>query len=230
VAENHSGEVADLCVDDLRGYIDCLRERGLVQSSVATKVRSVKAWAKWLVAEEYTARDAFARVKQTRPEEKAKETLTPDEVDTLLAGCNRRTITGARDFAIMLLLFSTGLRAAEVVGLRIEDVDTDKALVLVRRGKGGKFCVAPLGHAVEKALYKYLQHPRRRGQESHGPLFVTDEGTPLTVAGLQQMFKRRGMAAGIQANPHKWRHSAVSSISVAEAAWRRYAQCSATRR
>lgn len=208
-AETHSGEVEDLCADDLRGFIDSLREKGLAQSSVATKVRSVKAWGKWLLAEEFTARDAFARVKQTRLEDKAKETLTTDEVQTLLAGCDRKTVTGARDFAIMLLLFSTGLRAAEVVGLHIEDVDTDKELLLVRRGKGGKFRVAPLSPPVEKAVYKYLQHSQRRGSETNGALFLSDDGTPLSINGLQQMFKRRGKAVDIQANPHKWRHSAA---------------------
>lgn len=207
--QEHGGDVEDLRADDLRGFIDCLREKGLAQSSVATKVRSVKAWGKWLLAEEYTVRDPFARVKQTRPEDKAKDTLSPEDVDRLLAECNRKTVTGVRDLALFLLLFSTGLRAAEVIGLHIEDIDTDKQLILVRRGKGAKFRVVPLGRSVERALTKYLHHPRRGGNDESGPCFLTDEGTPLTLAGFQQMCKRRSAAAGIRANPHRWRHSAA---------------------
>ena len=209
IDNGHSGDVAALCADDLREFIDDLRRRGLAQSSIATKARSIKAWGKWLLAEDYTTRDPFLRVKQPRQEDKAKETLTPDDIDRLLAGCDRKRVTGARDFAAMLLLFSTGLRAAELLALNVEDVDFAKGLVLVRRGKGGKFRQVPLSHAVERALLKYLAHPDRCGDEERGPIFLTAEGTPLTVSGLQQMCKRRGAAAGIHANPHKWRHSAA---------------------
>ena len=205
----HTGEVEDLAADDLRGFIDALRAKGLAQSSVSTKMCSVKAWGRWLLAEEYVPRDPFAKVKRIRKEDKAKETLTPGEVDRLLAVCDRKRVTGARDFAAMLLLFSTGLRAAEIMGLAVEDVDFDKGLVLVRRGKGGKFRQVPLSRPVEKALLRYLAHPNRGGEEDSGSLFLTDEGTPLTLGGLQQMFKRRGASAGIHANPHKWRHSAA---------------------
>ena len=204
----HGGHIDDLAADDLRGFIDHLRERGLAQSSVATKVRSVKAFGKWLAAEEYVGRDPFARVSRPRVDDAPRATLTPAEVDNLLATCDRRRVTGARDFAAMLLLFSTGLRAAEVVGLREEDIDLAKGLVLVRRGKGGRFRVVPLGRPVEKALLRYLDHPKRRGDRG-GEVFLTDEGTPLTLRGLQVMLKRRGAAAGVRANPHKWRHSAA---------------------
>jgi len=69
-AEDHSGQVADLCAEDLRGFIDYLRGKGPAQSSVATKIRSVKAWSKWLFAEDFMPCAAFVRVKQTKPEDK----------------------------------------------------------------------------------------------------------------------------------------------------------------
>ncbi len=208
--QGHSGDVEDLCADDLRGYIDALRERGLTQFSVATKVRSIKAWGKWLVVEEYTARDPFARVRQTKVDDTAREALTPDEVDRLLSACDRRRVVGARDFALMVLMFSTGLRASEVVGLCVEDIDADKGLVVVRRGKGGKFRVVPLGRAAEKALYKYLDHAGRRccGVDQ-GRLFLTDDGKPLDVNALWKTLHKRGRKAGIHTHPHKFRHSAA---------------------
>jgi site-specific recombinase XerD len=205
----HSGEVEDVCAEDLRAYLDTLREKGLAQSSVASKVRSVKAWGKWLVAEEYLHRDPFSRVKQPRTEDKAKETLTPEEVSTLLGTCNRKTATGARDFAIMLLLYSTGLRASELLALREEDIDQDRGLIVVRRGKGGKFRMVPLGRPAEKALTRYLGHPRRKRFGTNAPIFLTDEGEALGLNGLQLALQRRGKDAGIHANPHKFRHSAA---------------------
>lgn len=206
---DHSGEVEDVCAEDLRGYIDALRDRGLSQSSVASKVRSVKAWGKWLAAEEYVNRDPFARVKQPRSEDKAKDTLSPDEVSRLLATCNRKTATGARDFAIMLLLYSTGLRASELLALRPVDIDQDKGLIVVRRGKGGKFRVVPLGRPVEKAVVRYLDHPCRQRFATAPVVFLTDEGELLSVNSLQLALQRRGRAAGVHANPHKFRHSSA---------------------
>lgn len=208
--QGHSGDVEDLCADDLRGYIDGLRERGLTPSSVATKVRSIKAWGKWLAAEEYTARDTFARVRQTKVDDTAREAFTPDEVDRLLAACDRKRVVGARDFALMVLMFSTGLRASEVVGLCVEDIDADKGLIVVRRGKGGKFRVVPLGRAAEKALYKYLDHARRRCYGAdEGRLFLTDDGKPLDVNALWKTLHKRGRRAGVHTHPHKFRHSAA---------------------
>ncbi|MDP9374949.1 MAG: tyrosine-type recombinase/integrase [Chloroflexota bacterium] len=201
--------VVDGDTNGLRGYSERLRGWGLAQASVATKVRSLKAFGRSLAAEEYVARDPFARMRRTRVDDAPVVTLTPGEVDRLLVACDRRRPTGARDFAIMLLLFSTGLRAGEVLGLRADDLDPDKGLIVVRRGKGGRFRVVPLGRAVEKALYRYLDHPGRRALGDGSRVFLTDEGTPLTMRGLQVMLRRRGQAAGIHANPHKWRHSAA---------------------
>ena len=205
----HSGDVEDLCADDLRSYIDRLREKGLAQTSVATKVRSVKAWGKWLADEEYVMRDPFARVKQPKDEDKAQEVLTPAEVDKLLATCDRRSVHGARDFALILLMFSTGVRASEALGLSMEDIDADAGLLTVRRGKGAKFRVVPLSRPVEKAIFKYLDHPRRR-QHRTSRLFLTGPGAPLTITTLQKALWKRGEQAGIHCHPHKLRRSAAT--------------------
>lgn len=208
-ADSHSGDVDDLCADDLRQYIEALRGKGLAQSSVVTKVRSVKAWGKWLADEEYVRRDPFARVKLPQLDDTPKESLTVAEVERLLAACNRTTQAGTRDRAIMLLMFSTGLRAGEVLGLQVGDVDDDKGLIVVRRGKGGKYRVVPLGRTVERALDKYLAHPNRKPKAGTTALFLSDEGEPLGLNSLQSMLQRRGKVAGIHCNAHKWRHSAA---------------------
>lgn len=148
-------------------------------------------------------------MKQPRSEDKAKDTLTPDEVSALLATCDRKTATGARDFAIMLLLYSTGLRASELLALTEDDVAADKGLIVVRKGKGGKFRVVPPGRPAEKALLRYLDHPRRQRFANASVVFLTDEGEALGLNALQLALQRLGRAAGLHANPHKFRHSAA---------------------
>ncbi len=86
--------------------------------------------------EEWLKADPFRKVKQPKADTAPKDTLTTDEVEKLLAACNRKTATGARDFAAMLLLFSTGLRAQELRDLRVGDIGWDTGLIMVQRGKG----------------------------------------------------------------------------------------------
>lgn len=193
--------------EHLRTWIDALRARGLAQHSVGTLVRSVKTWGRWLAAEEYLPRDPFARVQHPRVDDAPKPTFAPEEVDRLLAACKGSTRTGLRDFTMMLLMFSTGLRASEVVGLRPDDIDWRKGLATVRRGKGGKFRVVPLGRTVEHALRRYLDSKGRRPATGVASLFVTYYGQPMTYAALVQAVEARGKEAGVDANPHKFRHS-----------------------
>lgn len=205
-SQRHSLDIEDLASDDLRGFIDELRGRKLTQNSVATKARSVKAFGKWLVGEDYLSKDPFTKVSQPPIDKKAKETFTPEEVDRLLKSCDRKSVTGARDFAAMLLMFSTGLRASEVLGLQVTDIDSDKGLITVRRGKGGKFRVVPLGRPVERALERYLDHKQR---PDHTMVFLSREGEPWSVAGLKAQMTRRGERVGVHCHAHKFRHSAA---------------------
>ncbi len=202
-AKGYSTALDELAVDVVRDWIEDQRARGLADHSITTRVRSLRAWTHWLTEEEWLDKDPLRRLKVPKSGDKAKETLHPEEVDKLLATCDKKTATGRRDFAIMLLLFSTGLRATELTSLQAEDVDWTRGLIVVRRGKGGKYRVVPLGPKVERALDRYLDG------RATGPLFVTDDGEPMTFTTLRELLRRRGKKAGVKANPHKWRHSAA---------------------
>lgn len=207
IAEEASN-IEELSADGLRAFIAHLQDRKLAQSSVATKVRSVKAWGRWLVAEEYVSRDPFARVRQPHVDDTPKPTFTPEEIDRLLLACRGETTrTGMRDFAMLVLMFSTGLRASEVINLCVEDIDWDKGVIVIRRGKGGKMRVVPLGRQVEKVLQKYLDSPRRKPKPGVCSAFITYYGEAFTYDTMYQAMKARGVAAGVEVNPHKFRHS-----------------------
>lgn len=207
--KGYSTKIDDLHVDVIREWLADMQDQNLSPATVASRVRALKAFTHWLVEEEWLDRDPLRKLKVPKVGDIRKETLEPNEVDTLLASCNRKTVTGARDYALMLLLFSTGLRAAEACGLRVGDVNWDKGLITIRRGKGGKFRLVPLGSKVEHALEKYLAHQERPDVGEEGALFLTDDGQPLVYTGLKDMLLRRGAKTGIHANPHKWRHSAA---------------------
>jgi site-specific recombinase XerD len=207
-ATGRSVDLADVDADTAREWIEDMRDRGLAQATANRRVRSLKALTRWAAEEEWLDKDPLRKLKPPKVDDNPKPTLCPEEVERLLATCDRKTVTGARDFAILLLLFSTGLRATELTGLRAGDVDWDRGLVAVRHGKGGKYRVVPLGGKAERGLDKYLDHPMRRKQAGDS-LFLTDEGEPMGYVALRQMLERRGARAGVHANAHKWRHSAA---------------------
>lgn len=205
-AQGHSLAVEDLTADDVLLWVEDQQARGLAQKTIRTRLVSVKAFTKWLAEEEWLPKDPLRKMKLPRVDDVAKTTLDPTEVDRLLKAVDRSTVVGVRDFAMLLLLFSTGLRASELMNLQQHDIDWEKSLVLVRKGKGGKFRVLPMGPKVERALDKYLSHKER---PDHPHVFLNNEGQPLPYRGLVSMLTRLERRTGIHANPHKWRHSAA---------------------
>jgi len=198
----HPGSIDDLAADDLRGFIEWLRERKMAQATVAARSRSVRAWGAWLADEEYLPRHPFKKVRQPSEGEPTREALTPEDAARLLRVCDRRTVKGAHDYALMLLLFSTGLRLGEALALDTRDIDRHRQLITVRRGKGSKLRQVPMSPPVERGLDKYL---RLRGVE-HDAMFLNYLGTRLSLRGAQDIFRDRGRVAGVRAHAHLFRH------------------------
>lgn len=198
-------EVEELHVDFVREWLDEQRKRELSDHTIATRVRSLRAFTRWLLEEEWIDKDPLRRLRAPKAEDRPKNILSPAEIDSILEACDRDTITGIRDRAIILTLYSTGLRASELLSLRLEDIDQEKGLITIRKGKGGKYRLVPLGHKVDRAITRYLAR-RQHGKHS-SVVFLTDEGEALSYVGLRHMLRRRGDRAGIHANPHLFRHS-----------------------
>ncbi|MFN9440109.1 MAG: tyrosine-type recombinase/integrase, partial [Brevundimonas sp.] len=115
----------------------------------------------------------------------------------------------ARDHAMVELLYGSGLRAAELVGLDVDDVDPERGRVLVRRGKGGRSRSVPLGDAAAGALDAWLE---RRGREA-GALFVNPRGGRLTTRTLQRVVEAFGRREGVgDVHPHALRHSFATHL------------------
>jgi type 1 fimbriae regulatory protein FimB/type 1 fimbriae regulatory protein FimE len=134
---------------------------------------------------------------------RTREHLTPDEVERLIDAVksNRR---GHRDALMVLLAYRHGLRAAEVVDLRWEQVDFKTAILNVRRVKAGTSSSHPL-------TGRELRELRRHQRESRGSpfIFVSERGAPLTAPGFSRMVERAAMSAdlGIKAHAHMLRHA-----------------------
>jgi type 1 fimbriae regulatory protein FimB/type 1 fimbriae regulatory protein FimE len=140
---------------------------------------------------------------QRRPnaDYRPREYLTPAEVDRLIDAARKRGRNGARDSAAILLAYRHGLRASELVSLRWAQIDLRHGRLHVNRAKGGCESVHPL-HGPELRALRPLQ-----GASPY--VFVTEVGTPVTMAWFLRMVQRTGEAAGLPfpIHPHMLRHS-----------------------
>lgn len=145
--------------------------------------------------------------------------LAPGEVSRLLAACDRRTRTGRRDFAVLMLLARLGLRAGEVAGLGLDDIDWRAGELLVR-GKGDRHERLPMPDDVGQALVGYLQRGRPATAQGRG-VFVRVHAPhgPMTTGAVSHVVLAAGSRAGLDGpvRAHRLRHTAATQLLAAGA-------------
>jgi site-specific recombinase XerD len=179
--------------------------------TVVRHYNGVRAWFKWLLAEGEIAINPCIGVPQPSIPEKVVE--VPEQRDIkLLLKTTGADLIGVRDATIIMVLADAGLRASELIGLRLCDVDLENGALLVT-GKFRRQRMVPVGRKTVGQIARYL----RKRPESHAeaPFWVSARGNPLTDSGLRQMLDRRCTKAGIShLHPHMFRRFfAVSWLS-----------------
>ena len=143
------------------------------------------------------------------------EVLSRPEVTQLLETASGSGATDLRDRALLELMYASGLRASEAVGLEVGDVDLDE-MVLRARGKGSKERVVPVGKAATEAIRRYLARgrPELVGMRLETHLFVNFRGGALTRQGLYKIVRRHAQAAGLadRMSPHTLRHTFATHL------------------
>jgi len=157
------------------------------------------------------------RLKKPRPQ--ARPFLTVPEVELLLTQPNPRTPEGLRDRAMLEVLYSAGLRARECCSLDLDDIDRGNETLRVRRGKGGKDRLLPLGRTLAGVLQSYLERgrPRQARGDLAGPqaLFLTNRGTRMATVQLANRMRKYVRQAGFRPplpTPHTLRHACATHL------------------
>lgn len=195
----------------VRAYLVSLQRRGLKDTTQHAHARGVKTWLRWMEAEGDIDQNPMARVAMPRLEQRIPAPYSPDDVRALLDHCDRHTAIGTRNYAIVLTLLDSGLRASELTGLHVGDVDMRTGLCLVT-GKGRKMRQVRVGAKARGAIVRMLGY--REATEPGAPLWAAYDGhgnessKGLTPNGLQTTLRRLGRAAGVEpCAPHRFRRT-----------------------
>jgi integrase/recombinase XerC len=206
--------VRELDVQLLRLYL-ARRSQDRQRSTVARELTSIKSFCRFLVREGVMEDHAALEIPAPKMRQRLPQVLSMDEVVALLRTPDSRTVLGVRNRAILELLYSSGLRVSELVGLDISDVRWDLGVVRVL-GKGSRERIVPVG---EPALVSLKEYMARRGElaasaRERGALFLNPRGGRLTARSVARMLDRYiarcSFRRGI--SPHSLRHTFATHL------------------
>ena len=202
---------------DLERYCNQLRRQRRAETSIARSVASIRGWFAYLVAEGYLMNDPSVHLKGGRRGRSLPKPLAEEEITALLDSIPDTTPSDLRDRALLELLYGTGARVSEVVGIDLGDLDFDEQLILVT-GKGSKQRLVPMGAALMVALRDYLE-PRGRGSfpdaRKDARLFLNARGGSLSRQGVDLIIDKRALHVGIERSrisAHVFRHSCATHM------------------
>ncbi len=224
--------LAGITADQIKGFLGDLSTprapagaakrpaKGLSNKTILNIHTGLSALWTWAVAEGIVSQHLLRQIPRPKPEKRAITPFSEEDIKTLLANgersrtytrpgkraCDHAVATALRNRAIILLLLDTGVRASELAGLAIKDVDLTNKRILVL-GKGNKERTLPISPRTAKTLWRYLT-TERKDEPVNAPLFLGSEGDPLNRDALLKLLVRLGEKAGVQdCHPHRFRHT-----------------------
>jgi integrase/recombinase XerD len=220
------GYLHQLAVTDLKqvtqeiviNYQLAVRNMDLAEETKAMRIRPVKRLFGWLLESHQLLIDPTTGIKETNRKGRVlPEVLSIEEMQLLLKQPNLSLRMQIRDRAIMETLYSSGIRLNELVQLTVHDVDLKDKVLHIRKGKGNRQRVVPIGNNAAKYLKEYLNGIRPRYAKKNPKerkLFLTDEGKPITGNAIRTSLFHYKKAAGISktASPHSFRRSCATHL------------------
>ena len=186
-------------------------EKPLSSSTVQGYIRTLKVFFSWLLREEYIESNLMTKIPIPRALVKVINTFNNEHINKLATLCHTSNGAGYRNLTIILLLLDSGIRVNELVNIDYSDLDLAEGYIKIRKAKGNKERLIPVGSIVQKTLWKYINRYRPQPlTRKITALFLSEYGLPLTKSGIQQMLRRYGRISGItgvRCSPHTFRHT-----------------------
>lgn len=201
--------------ESIRAFIYSLNENYSAQTQ-ARILSSLNGFFKFLLLEKKIEHNPVRFIENPKLQKKLPEYLTVEEVELLLDQVDRNTNEGDRNYCILEVLYSCGLRVSELITLKISDIFKKEGFVRVL-GKGNKERLIPIAEHTLDLIDYYLKSTRPELAKNHSPsdiLFLNRRGKPLTRAMIFTIVKKNAQLAGIKKNvsPHTLRHSFATHL------------------
>ncbi len=197
-----------------RRYLGALKESGMATASLTRKVSTIRSFYRFLVREGKTESTPLTGIVAPKRERKLPTILSKDDLDTLIESADETTPVGLRNRAILEMMYASGVRLSEIVGLNLRNIDLDERTVVVR-GKGNKERMVLLGEPAEKTLRRYLSAARPElATGAEEALFLNRDGNRLSGRSVQNVVRKHALKAGLESHvwPHLLRHSFATHL------------------
>jgi integrase/recombinase XerC len=201
----------------LRDYLSYLAGRGIAKGSIARKLSAIRSFFRYLVREEIIPKNPIEQVSSPKLDRRLPSFLTKEEMEKLLNAPDLPTPLGQRDRALLELLYASGLRVSELVGLTLEQIDLESNEIRVW-GKGSKERMVLMGQPAADALKSYIGEGRLQLQlqskKKTSALFLDRYGQRLTERSVQRLLNQYAKKAGIgkRVHPHMFRHTFATHL------------------
>lgn len=201
---------------DIEQFLHFIGDLGMSAYSQARILSGIKAFYKFILIEEINTNDPSAIIESPKIGRKLPDTLSVEEIDLIFSCIDMSTPEGARNRAMLEILYSSGLRVSELTELRISNILKEIGFLKVL-GKGNKERLVPMGTSAKKYLFSYLEEirvhvPIKKGSENY--VFLNRRGTGISRVMVFNIIKDLAELAGIKKNisPHTFRHSFATHL------------------
>lgn len=204
-----SPAASEVTEENLKKYIAYMERKKFKASTISRSIASIKAFYHYLLKEGLVKTDVSDCLKAPKVERKAPDILSVEEMEKLLEQPSGDSDKELRDSAMLELIYATGIRVSELIGLKISDVNMQMGFLICR--DGDKERMVSFDNEVREALRRYLTKARDNmaANEARDILFVNCMGTPMSRQGFWKLVKGYAKKAGITKDitPHTLRHT-----------------------
>jgi site-specific recombinase XerD len=204
-------KVSSITSEDVVGYLDYHRERGLSPYTIKRHYALLSAFWSWLTSPDIALCEEHivSPVPTPKTPKRVVETLTRDDIEALL-DATRGSTQPRRDRALVLFLLDSCARVSEVAGVQLDDMDLTRGRVGVI-GKGDNQRYVYLGKRALQSIWLYLKQERPEPMQSDSEhLFLTYDGYPMDRHSIRKTINRLAERAGVDAHPHLFRHTGAT--------------------
>ena len=208
----------DISVPDIRSYLAEMNGKKYARTTIARRISALRSFYKYLQRESRVKQNPFVKVRTPKLEKHLPVFLEELEINELLELPDKTDELGMRDQALLELLYATGCRVSELVGLTLETIDLGNMFVLLH-GKGNKDRLVPIGHTCREAVERYLNDARgqlmaKYHAKAHEQLLVNRLGGPLTDRSVRRILDKyiKQLALRKNVSPHTIRHTFATHL------------------